>query len=306
MNTHNVLTRDVNGYADGLSLNSVLGNILTSGGTRYFLDGNSGVDTNDGLSWGSAFKTWAAAVAASDTNIALSSSHWASRNSIFVRTDCDEVIVKLPNKCDVYGVGSYNAERKSTITGNILLASASGGTRIYNMAFKAPAGGGNIFTSPSLSYGGISLIDCEIDARSTAIAGIGIMATPCYRLQLIRTNFIGQFATAAISLGAGQSRGLLIDDCFIESGAAGILVNASFTSSDMQAAVINNKFAVTGAIMTDLSDKIMFSGNRGFTKTDGKLASCLDYNANLASDNYFSCSGGTMSPYPVVTAAIPS
>ena len=310
MNTYNILTRDVNGYSDGLSLNSVLGNILAPGGTRYFVEGNAGNDSNDGLSWGSAFKTAMVAFAASNANIAASSSGWAARNQIFIRSDNNEAsketLITLPNKCDVIGVGSYDHKPFPEFIGNhVIGAGAYMGTRFFNIGFRSLAAGGAIMTVPTTTSG-LAFLGCNFDGNTGVVATKGISAVAVEMLKIIGCNFRGLFSSSTIDLGAGSMKGVEINDNFIESGAKGINVSSSLTCTGNVGKILRNMFAVTGFIMDDDSDTLMFSGNRGFTLTDGKLASCLDYNADLASDNYFSCSGGTMSPYPVVTAAIPS
>jgi len=55
-------------------------------GTVYYVEGNAGLDTQDGLSWDKAFKTLAVALAASHANIARADERgYAARNTIFVK-----------------------------------------------------------------------------------------------------------------------------------------------------------------------------------------------------------------------------
>ena len=48
-------------------------------GNVYFVEGNTGADDNDGLSWDNAFKTIAVAITASNAYISVQ--HYASRNT---------------------------------------------------------------------------------------------------------------------------------------------------------------------------------------------------------------------------------
>ena len=53
--------------------------------TIYYVEGNAGDDDNDGLTWETAFKTLAVALAASHADIASGSTGWASRNVIYLK-----------------------------------------------------------------------------------------------------------------------------------------------------------------------------------------------------------------------------
>ena len=70
-------------------------------GAVYFVEGNTGSDGNDGLSWDKAFKTIAYAIGIS--NAWISASHYAQRNTIFIRGTFTETLAVAPNKCDLVG-----------------------------------------------------------------------------------------------------------------------------------------------------------------------------------------------------------
>ena len=110
-------------------------------GSTFFVDNNSGSDSNDGSSFERAFKTFAKAVAVNNIDIARGSDRWARRNTIYYCADTETAtIVAFPNKCDVIGVGSYDANSKPGITGNHAPVNTGNyGTRFINMWFKAPA-----------------------------------------------------------------------------------------------------------------------------------------------------------------------
>jgi hypothetical protein len=288
-------------------------NAFNNDGYVYHVDVNSGVDTKNGLSWDTAFKTYAKAVTASNLTIATSSKGtgrgWAARNTILYKGDNKEAdaetIITLPNKCDVIGVGSYDHRPMPMMIGNhVIGAGAYMGTRFFNMGFMSPAAGGVIFTVPTTTSG-LAFYGCHFDGRSAVAATIGILATAVEQLTIEGCRFFGKYSTATISIGAGSGRLMLVKNNIIESGAIGITVNASYTCADSDGMILNNFFDVVTIVVEDLSDTLYVSGNRGSTDSNGSLDETFDTNALFCSDNVFSCSAGTQSYYPAY-AAIPA
>jgi len=200
----------------------------------YYVDGNAGLDTNNGLTWATAFKTLAVAMAASHANIALNSTGWAARNRIFYKADVTddddgENLVLLAQKTDVIGVGSTDWRAKPQLLGNHVIPNTAEthGCRFINMSFIAPAAGGDIFTLTDQH--GIAFIGCSFRGNSTTAATAAIIATACVDLQIIKCDFTGAFSDAVIELGAGQADGLLIDGCFIQGANEGIDIPATVT-----------------------------------------------------------------------------
>jgi hypothetical protein len=119
----------------------VMGSGQDISGSTYFVDNNSGNDGNTGNSWERAFKSLAKAIAVSNVDIARGSDRWARRNTIYYCADTETTnLVVFPNKCDVIGVGSYDANSQPGIKGNHSPANSGNmGTRFINIWFDGPA-----------------------------------------------------------------------------------------------------------------------------------------------------------------------
>lgn len=256
-------------------------------GNTYFVAGNHGADTNDGSSWDKAFKTLAVALAASHANIALNKYGWAARNRIFISGDSfTEDLTAGAQKTDIIGVGSCDHHPMARIIGNHVWGSTNYmGMRFINVAFKSPAGGGIIMDVPT-TQSGIALLGCYLDARSTTPATTGVRVTASELFTMQGCRLVGPFSTAAISIGAGSSNGLLIDDNDIESGAIGILVNSSATCANQQGIISRNRLLCQTLIIDENSDKFAVIGNRGYTAANAG-ATTYDLNLRMASDNQF-------------------
>jgi hypothetical protein len=282
-------------------------NIPNNDGIVYYVDVNAGSNGNNGLSWGTAFKTLAAAITASNATIVASPNGtgrgWAARNTIYYKGDNNEddaeTLITLPNKCDVIGVGSYDHKPYPQLIGNhVIGAGAYMGCRFINMGFLSPAAGGVIFTVPTTTSG-LSFIGCHFDGRSTVAATKAILATAVEQLTIEGCRFIGKYSTTTIDIGTGSSRGLLIRKNLIESGAIGITTHASMTCADAVAMILDNVFNVVTLVIDENSAKAVVGGNRGVTEADGTVVLTMDYNDNMAYDNIFAHSAG-VSQYPVM------
>ena len=88
-------------------------------GTVFYVDNNSGSDSDNGKSWDEAFLTIAVALAASHADIGTSP-NYADRNTILVRgDDFDEDLTALAQKTDMIAVGSDDIVKGVRILGNI-------------------------------------------------------------------------------------------------------------------------------------------------------------------------------------------
>lgn len=221
-------------------------------GTTYYVDTNAGVDTNDGMSWDTAYKTLAVALAASHANIAAGATGWASRNRIYYKGDPTvtadgETLTKFAQKTDVIGVGSTDWKDKPQLIGNIVVPSTTAyqGCHFHNIMFKGPiASGGDIITMASQH--GIEFFDCEFMADSTIAATAAVLATACVGLKFHRCVTKGAFSDAVIELGAGQADDFLVEDCFIQGGEIGIEIPGTVTYAAGKNGVIkNNLFSTT-------------------------------------------------------------
>lgn len=200
-------------------------------GSAYFVDNNSGSDSNDGSSWERAFKTFARATEISNLDIARGSDRWARRNTIYYCADTETAtLVAFPNKCDVIGCGSYDANAMPGITGNHAPVNTGNyGTRFFNIWFKAAAVAAPTITLAS-SSSGIQFHGCTFSGNATSTIAIQATASPF--LKVINCRFEGAYATSDITFGVGEAGGTEIIGCrFTDSAASGIVVNASTTTS---------------------------------------------------------------------------
>lgn len=201
-------------------------------GESYFVDNNDGDDgTNDGKSWTTPFKTLAKAVSVSNANIASGKATWAKRNAIYYSADTETAtLVAFPNKCDVIGCGSYDANSQPGILGNHAPVNTGNyGTRFFNIWFKAAAVAAPTVTLAS-SSSGIQFIGCTFSGNATSTIAIQATASPF--LKVIGCRFEGAYATSDITFGVGEAGGTEIIGCrFTDSAASGIVVNASTTTS---------------------------------------------------------------------------
>ena len=264
---------------------------LDASGTTYFVDGNSGADGNNGLSWETAKKTLANAFAASHADIARGSDRWARRNTIFIAGDSfEEDLVILPQKTDVIGVGSHNSLKGAMVTGNHVPVNTTMGTRFINVNFMGDASGGDIFTLAT-SNGGTEFWGCRFNATSTAAATGAIVSTAVSFLRIENCLFEGAFSDAAIELGAGASRATIIKDNIIGGANMGIDVSSTLTSTPESSYIIGNVFKTTLACINDASSKFHIIDNRGITAANQgvALAGAVVGSTHLAAGNLFSC-----------------
>ena len=266
-------------------------------GSTYFVDNNSGSDSNDGATWESAFKTLAKAVTISNLDIARGSDRWARRNTIYYCADTETAdLVAFPNKCDVIGCGSYDANTKPGITGNHVPVNAGNwGTRFINIWFKAPAVASPIITLASTSSG-IQFHGCTFDGSAGTVT-LGISQTASPFMKVIDCDFFGAFATGYIAQGTGKTDGTVIEKCRMSGSSGYGIKNVTGTTSSYPSYIKDNIIAVTttGICLDDDANSgagIWHTiGNRccnGATLTNyaGRTGIC-DINEALAIDNIF-------------------
>ena len=272
-------------------------------GSTYFVDNNSGSDSNDGSTWERAFKTFAKAVTISNLDIARGSDRWARRNTIYYCADTEKAtIVAFPNKCDVVGCGSYDANGRAGITGHHAPVNAGNyGTRFFNMHFKATATASPLVTLASTSSG-IEFYNCVFDGVvGTVTTGITSTAAPFLRVQ--NCEFWGAFATAAISIGTGANIRMEILGNRITQAAIGITVNASATFA-CDAIIDGNIIHAAGITIDDNSDKCIVTNNGlisdASVTTVATCAEASDINAALACGNYLTAANVANILWPTV------
>lgn len=266
-------------------------------GETYYVDLNNGDDDNDGSSWETAYASLSVALAASHAAIAANAWGWTARNRIFVKADQTadaegEDLTALAQKTDIIGVGSVDHLLGARIIGNHAIDTTSYmGCRFFNMIFKCPAAGGDIFTVPT-QQSGISFINCIFDATSTAAAGGAIIATAVESLTIKGCTFMGQFSDAVIEIGAGASNSLLIADNIIEGANNGVEINASATCAARAGRVLDNDINTTAICISDASGKFYVHGNRCVTgNAKGTAgAGAIVAGAKMMLDNHISAS----------------
>jgi hypothetical protein len=234
-------------------------------GTTFFVDNNYGSDGNDGFSWDAPLKTFARATALNNIDIARGSDRFARRNTIYYAADTEvATIVAFPNKCDVIGVGSYDANSQPGITGNHAPVNAANyGTRFINIRFKAPAVASPIVSLTSTSSG-IQFIKCTFDGSAgTVTTAITNSLSPF--MKIIGCKFIGAFATSDISLATGALVDVeIIDNVMFGSAGTGIVIHGSTTVAS-GGLIKDNFISSTGVCINDGSSKFNIVNNRVIT-----------------------------------------
>ena len=255
--------KDINIQGWLKDLNDNFDQIIAPVGTCYYVDGNAGSDTNNGLSWSAPFATLAAALAASHANIASKAFGWTARNHIYLKDDENaEDLVLLADKTDVIGVGSYDRWSQPRILGNHVPVGTFMGTRFINCHFKSPADGGDIWTIPA-TVSGLSFIGCTFDGTSTTPATAAIVATTPGSLTIKGNKFVGDFSDAVIEIaGTGEAVDLLIADNVIEGANVGIDIKSTITTLQFPSYIKNNCIVTTGVCIDDDSDNMYIIGNR--------------------------------------------
>lgn len=271
-------------------------------GTTYYVDGNAGADTNDGLSWEYSFATLSAAMAASHANIAAGSTGWASRNRIFVKADAiTEDLVKFAQKTDVIGVGSMDWRSKAQIVGNHVIPGTTSymGCRFINMEFKGPAAGGDLFTITSQH--GIEFIGCDFLATSTTAATGALLPIACVDFKVEGCRFMGAYSDAIIEVGAGQADGLTITDSFLQGANTGIEISGSATFAAGRYGIIkDNVISTTGACIVDSEGKSYVIHNNLVTAAakGTAMAGAITCTVAYAQDNRITTSDANNVVYP--------
>lgn len=215
-----------------------------SGGMDYYVDNNDGADTYDGLSWDTAYKTLATAITAS--NAYITGTHAAKRNRIFYIADTETVdLAAFPKKCDVIGVGSYDANVKPGISGeHAPVGAGCYGTRFYNIWFKATATAVPLIDLTSATSG-CQFIGCTFDGAAGTVT-YAIRATASPFLKVIDCDFFGTFATGYITFGTGDTAGTVIEGNFMHGSAGLGISTVTGTTSSYQTLVKNNIISTTG------------------------------------------------------------
>ena len=243
---------------------------------EYYVDGN--VTTTGSGKANSPFSTLAEAIAASNTSIALTAHRWwARRNRIYCCGDTfTETLTTFPTKCDVIGVGSYDANTKCGLVGKHNPTTEAYGTRWINMWFSATATAAPIMTlAGASSVSGQQFLGCTFDATAGTITS-AILSTAMHSLKVIGCDFIGALATSYISFGAGEAGSALIADNDMTGCLGKGVVLASTTTASWGMKLRNNFIQCAGIWVDDDADLLYVINNRAVTAVD-----CATYTAGF-------------------------
>lgn len=258
------------------------------GGMDYYVDNNYGSSGGTGLSWESPKKTLAQAITLSNANIAADARGYrrgfASRNRIFYRADTETAdLIVFPNKCDVIGVGSYDANDKPGIIGNHVPVNAGNwGTRFFNIFFKAPADASPLVTLANTSSG-IQFINSMFSATATTTRGILATASPF--LKVINCRFEGAFVNDYINIAAGEAGGTeILNNVMVDGADNGVVINSS-TTTIWKSIIAGNHIQCADLTIDDDSDLFIVTDNDLYSG-ENVGANSYDFNAKLANRNY--------------------
>jgi len=263
-----------------------------AGAMDYYVDANISA-SGTGLTPDTAYKTFAEAVTASDTSIALTANRWwARRNRIFLMADVTtENLVKFPTKCDVIGIGSYDGNTQPGISGRHLPVGEAYGTRFFNVHFKALAHASPIITLTNASSG-IQFHGCTFDGTLGTMTS-AILATASPFLQVIDCDFVGTFVTSYITFGAGEAgRTKIIGNRMLGTAAKGIVAPGTVTASWIPI-ISENVIYATGLTIDDDANVFFVVNNRLITDVDidGDTAGGIDCKEEFACGNIVTGSG---------------
>jgi hypothetical protein len=252
------------------------------GGEDYIVDDNvsaSGLGKSWGLNEKRPLKTFVEAVSASNISIASTSNRWWNRrNRIFVSGGpFTEDLTQLPTKCEVIGVGSYDAFTQGAIIGHHSNALEAYGTIWNNMHFKAKAVASPIFTlAGATGASGQQFKKCTFDATAGTVTS-AILSTAMPFLQVENCRMMGAFATSYISFGAGEAGGArIVGNEMTGSLGKGIVLPDTTTASWAMKLLDNPIIQSAGKWVEDAASILYVINNRAITAID-----CATYTAGF-------------------------
>jgi len=241
-----------------------------TGADDFYVDGNVGATGDGSLNY--PFKTLLEAITASDVSIAsVDNRWWARRNRIFAMGDAlAETLVKFPTKCDVIGVGSYDANTMPGLTGHHVPDGESYGTRFYNIKFNAVAAAAPIITISSAAAG-MEFHGCVFDGTAGTMT-IGLQNTASHSMVVNDCDFIGTFVTSYITYGTGEGgRARITNNRMLGTAAKGIVIGGGMTAS-WAPIIDNNIIHAAGNCIQDSSDLWFITNNRMISDATVALA----------------------------------
>jgi len=288
-------------YIDGLGMGMEARGAL--GGTVYYVEGNSGSDEEDGLSWDTAFKTLTKAFAVCHSNMAQRS-RWARRNTIYIAgAYFEETLTLFPQKTDVVGVGSYDANTMAGIKGHHAPTTTAYGTRFFNVKFLTTNANSAIVTLTSATSG-VQFIGCEFDGTGGTVNS-AILATAHPFLKVIGCRMKGAFDTSYISFGTGEAGGALIQGNIMTGCTAAGIVLGSGTTAPWEMIIDDNLIEAATVVVDDNSNSgtgIAYVTRNmliSLASSTAGYAENMNINLGLAAGNYLT-TPNIATVYPVL------
>lgn len=273
-----------------------------TGAADYFVDGN--VSATGAGTMQSPFSTLAEAIAASDTSIGLTANRWwARRNRIFVMGDTlTEDLVKFPTKCDVIGLGSYDANTMPGLYGHHAPVGESYGTRFFNIHFRAKAHASPVITLTD-ETGGLQILSSLFDGTLGTMTS-AILATASPFLRVVDCDFVGTFVTSYISFGAGEAgRTQILGNRMLGTAAKGIVVPGTTTASWVPL-IQDNTIMATGKPVEDAASIFSVINNRLITDINiGTTTDGYSFDLSMACGNILTGLNGVAATIPFAVTA---
>ena len=266
-------------------------------GQVYFVDSNTGSDTQDGLSWDTAFATLAYAIA---YHSARRTGY--GRNTIFCRGKFTETLTAAPEKCDLIGVGATSARSQPRITGTQAFGDTAYGTRFINLNFRGDAAA----TVVAFTAGGFEIHGCVFSHPGTHTATYGLTIVNPTDVLIKGCKFEMRneafFSSAAISLTSSSPPNRChIIDCDIK-GAVGVVAGVGHDDNFFECSIENCNIFSSGVCVNDQTggQALRLINNRMITQAAESLTGM---NVLLASGNIYTSTTDTRTfPFATVSA----
>lgn len=298
----------------GTLLNDLDQTVNPSGGVDYFVNSNLSATAGTGLTWDTAFKTLAEAMAASNALVALNRAnggarYWAGRNRIWYMGDSNtEVLTTLATKCDIIGVGSGGGHRAmACIVGEHIIGAVEYvACRFINMGFLPATNAGDLFTTPK-ELNGLTFIGCDFQSENgAAIAGSAIVATGMSNLRIENCMFGYKFTDSVLELTQYASKNELViirNNTIIGANKGIEFITGLAPSSAYAGPLVEGNTIHTAAICIEDADVtyVRVVKNNCVTAADDGAAGIgiIKCNTAIACDNKVSSAGGENADFPV-------
>lgn len=164
-------------FGDRYAETTLLAQVGMGAGRTYYVNNVSGSDSNNGLTWGSAYAGVSKAITESETYRALpsGSNNDFIRNTIFVQGTATAytALSALPSHCDIVGLGAPPNGNGSGIViiganGADGIAGTARGLGLYNLQIQS---GGDFYCMDFVNLFRSTIMDCALFAAAEATYG---------------------------------------------------------------------------------------------------------------------------------------